>query len=291
MVTEALEKASLDSNTKLKSVCFAMEGTEIEEDREYFAAQLKRVRPNLSETYTVVSDAIASLATANGDAGGMIVVAKRRAGSLYMNPDGSILRCGGYGHILSNEGSAVWISMRAIKTYLDHTDNNPRCDLSVAAVERAVFGHFGIDDRFDLLVQFYPRWDSSNVVALCKKLARAAVDDGDELCLRLFEDAGRELALLVAGLADKVPAEEIQKDGLSVLCVGSVWDAWHLLRAGFLPKLRDRVPKNVPKVSLMRLKRSAEFGACYLGAKEAGLTLPNIDFGKHRELLHCETMS
>ena len=74
MVTEALEKASLDSNTKvdtyryetiltemtlftaednnghyfqifqLKSVCFAMEGTEIEEDREYFAAQVKKVR-------------------------------------------------------------------------------------------------------------------------------------------------------------------------------------------------------------------------------------------------------
>ena len=54
--------------------------------------QLKRVRPNLSETYTVVSDAIASLVTANGDAGGMIVVAKRRSGSLYMKPDGSILR-------------------------------------------------------------------------------------------------------------------------------------------------------------------------------------------------------
>ena len=88
-----------------------MEGTEIEEDREYFAAQvratcivtnlcperiqslqLKRVRPNLSETYTVVSDAIASLVTANGDAGGMIVVAKRRSGSLFMKPDGSLLR-------------------------------------------------------------------------------------------------------------------------------------------------------------------------------------------------------
>ena len=54
--------------------------------------QLKRVRPNLSETYTVVSDAIASLVTANGDSGGMIVVAKRRSGSLYMKPDGSILR-------------------------------------------------------------------------------------------------------------------------------------------------------------------------------------------------------
>ena len=39
------------------------------------------------------------------------------------------------------------------KTYLDHTDNNPRSDLSVDAVERVIFGHFGIKDRFDLLVQ------------------------------------------------------------------------------------------------------------------------------------------
>ena len=41
----------------------------------------------------------------------------------------------------------------SIKTYLDHTDNNPPSDLSVEAVERVILGHFGIKDRFDLLVQ------------------------------------------------------------------------------------------------------------------------------------------
>lgn len=41
----------------------------------------------------------------------------------------------------------------------------------------------------------------------------------------------------------------------------------------------------------MRLRRGAEFGACYLGAKAAGgVEMPEIDFSKNKESLHCETL-
>ena len=62
-----------------------------------------------------------------------------------------------------------------------------------------------------------------------------------------MDDAGKELAMLVTALADKAPAAE---DGhLPVLCIGSVWDSWDLLKAGFLSKLREKVPNHVRKVS------------------------------------------
>ena len=81
---------------------------------------------------------------------------------------------------------------------------------------------------------------------------------------RLFHDAGKELAMLVTALADKATASEDRH--LSVLCIGSVWDSWDLLKAGFLSKLREKVPKHVRKVSTTR-RRSIEklrgnFGIC-----------------------------
>ena len=67
---------------------------------------------------------------------------------------------------------------------------------------------------------------------------------------RLFHDAGKELAMLVTALADKATASEDRH--LSVLCIGSVWDSWDLLKAGFLSKLREKVPNHVRKVSTTR---------------------------------------
>ena len=64
---------------------------------------------------------------------------------------------------------------------------------------------------------------------------------------RLFDDAGKELALLVTALAEKAPPSEDRH--LSVLCIGSVWDSWDLLKAGFLSRLREKVPNHVAKVS------------------------------------------
>lgn len=56
-------------------------------------------------------------------------------------------RCGGWGHLLGDEGSGYWISQRAIKIYFDHEDNKVRSQHSVEAVKECVREHFGIKDR------------------------------------------------------------------------------------------------------------------------------------------------
>jgi hypothetical protein len=43
--------------------------------------------------------------------------------------------------------------MCAIRTFLNHTDNYPKCDLPVDRVRDIIFGHFDISDRMDLLVK------------------------------------------------------------------------------------------------------------------------------------------
>ncbi len=71
--------------------------------------------------------------------------------------------------------------------------------------------------------------------------------------------------------------------GVPVLCVGSVWKSWDLLRPGFARRLAEAEnPHGARQVRLLRLRegsgaQGAPAGACYRAAREAGVQLEEGD--------------
>jgi len=104
---EALKKAKLPLDTTLESLGLSLSGCEVEETNKKLAEMLMRLHPKLVKKVPVAcSDTVGSLCTAS-DEGGVVLIAGTGSNSLLMNPDGTIGRCGGWGHLLGDEGHCL----------------------------------------------------------------------------------------------------------------------------------------------------------------------------------------
>ena len=74
--------------------------------------------------------------------GGVVLISGTGSNSLLLNPNGSQERCGGWGHLLGDEGGSYWIARRAIKTVIDEEESLNRSSHAIDAVKAAVLSHF-----------------------------------------------------------------------------------------------------------------------------------------------------
>lgn len=135
-----------------------------------------------------------------------------------------------------------------------------------------------------MLDHCYAKFQKSFYAKLCQKLSVAASND-DELSQHIFNEAGRQLAKMIAALTPKVD-ESLTKAGyLSILCVGSVWLSWELLEKGFMKEIRSR---KIPfGLHLLKLKpnMSMAVGAYLMAADHLKFPMPR-DYAEHYEVFH-----
>jgi len=111
------------------------------------------------------------------------------------------------------------------------------------------------------------------------------------LCKLIFYEAGSLLARHITALAPKIDSSLLDNpNGLTIVCVGSVWKSWHLLKSGFIEGLR--IPRKqgdplVRKVRLMALNKTIAVGAAAMGAKHSDYTLP-LHYESNCNILFCD---
>uniref|UniRef100_A0A182PR26 N-acetyl-D-glucosamine kinase n=1 Tax=Anopheles epiroticus TaxID=199890 RepID=A0A182PR26_9DIPT len=284
MARAAKAEANLPLDQRLTAVGLCLSGAEAEETNRELESYLHTHYPSVAERYVVCSDTIGSI-QAVSSLGGMVIIAGTGSNTLLRNPDGSTHGCGGWGHMIGDEGGAWWISRNAIKTVFDHRDNLKRSKYPVERVWQLIQEHFGVRTLHDLLDHSYGRFCKTAYAGLCAKLARAALDEREPLCRKLFDEAGRSLARSVCALQDKIspallrPASDGDTRQLDIVCVGSVWLSWELLREGFVAELQQQgFPHDL---RLLRLTTTMALGAAYLAADTYQLDLPRDYTGNY----------
>uniref|UniRef100_A0A182N0B6 N-acetyl-D-glucosamine kinase n=1 Tax=Anopheles dirus TaxID=7168 RepID=A0A182N0B6_9DIPT len=288
MARTAKEEANLPEDRQLTAVGLCLSGAEADETNRELEEYLHTHYPTVAERYVVCSDTVGSI-QAVSSRGGMVIIAGTGSNTLLRNPDGTTHGCGGWGHMIGDEGGAWWIARNAIKTVFDHRDNLRRSKQPIERVWELVQEHFGVRTLHDLLDHSYGRFCKTAYAGLCARLARCALDERDPLCRKLFDEAGQSLARSVCALQDKISPELLRASGeeaadpadrvLDIVCVGSVWLSWELLRDGFVAELRARAFPH--DLRLLRLTTTMALGAAYLAADTYRLALPRDYTGNY----------
>lgn len=141
--------------------------------------------------------------------------------------------------------------------------------------------HFNVEHRRDMLEHCYASFQKPFYARLCQKMSVAA-SNGDELCQNIFIDAGRQLAKMVSALLPRVDKKLIMTGDLKIICVGSVWQSWGLLKPGFIKQLnQNKIPF---ELNLMQLKPNVSMavGAYYMAADAVDFPMPR-DYSKNYE--------
>lgn len=286
MTEEAKKTAGLDTITPIKSLGLCMSGADQKEAQKQLIDGMKSKYPHASQNVSVSSDTTGAIATATAT-GGIVLISGTGSNCQLNNPDGSMYRCGGWGHLLGDEGSAYWIAQRAIKTIFDHDDNLTACPHDITYVWNTMKTYFKIQDKNEILGSFYSNFDKSFIAGMCKELARGATEKNDKLCQQLFCDAGEILAKHILGLEPKIDQTLLDgENGLNIVCVGSVWKSWDLLQKGFTCVLKNGC-KRIKRFCLLDLQQSAALGAASLAARDVKFTLP-MDYSANAIVL-CKT--
>ncbi|CAH0720993.1 unnamed protein product, partial [Brenthis ino] len=269
MLHLAKKDAGIPVDQPLNSLGLTLSGCEQESSNADLAAKVKEIDGKSANEVYVASDTVGSLFT-GAPGGGMVLIAGTGSNALLRTPDGKQYGCGGWGYLLGDEGGAYWIAFRAVKTIFDDEDGLHTSPHPTDKVWEVISEHFKATTRADLLPHAYKHFDKSHFAGLTAKLSKLALS-GDTLSQHLFAEAGASLAAHISALCERSGVG----GSLRVVCVGSVWNSWEVMKPGVLSQLGAR-RVNV-NLELVRLRVSSAMGAAWLAAEHVNYNLPRDD--------------
>lgn len=207
---------------------------------------------------------IAQLGALSG-ADGAIVIAG--TGSIAYGIKGEqVARVGGWGYLLGDEGSALWISLQALQQVMWGYDGRAVLDPSL---EQAVLKYFQLDKIEQLIPTIYRApIDRGFIGGFSKTITQLAIE-GHLASQRILAQAGTQLARL--GVATLQKLELLNVEGRVGACGGVFAAGSYVL---------DPMQTELEKFSTKQVVTLPDFepvvGAVLLGAQRLNLNLPEI---------------
>lgn len=106
LVEKAKAIAGIPLDTKLKSLGLSLSGADKKEEQKQIEERLLERFPNCTEACFACNDTVGSLETAT-DKGGIVLIAGTGSNCLLINPNGSLFKCGGWGHMIGINSKTI----------------------------------------------------------------------------------------------------------------------------------------------------------------------------------------
>lgn len=152
------------------------------------------------------NDALPALVGALGSRQGILLIAGTGSIALGALADGRLIRSGGWGHILGDEGSAYDVGRKGIGAALAYRDGRGPATVLL----KRVLDYFGIVEAFELIPAVYEKFDKSRIADFAKNVVEAR-NGGDRVAIGILEEASRHLSMLVESVGSQMGASEDER--------------------------------------------------------------------------------
>jgi N-acetylglucosamine kinase-like BadF-type ATPase len=214
------------------------------------------------DRYTVENDMICAWAGSLGGEDGINVVAG--TGSIAYGERGARrARCGGWGEAFGDEGSAYWVSARALNLFTRMSDGRE----AKGALYELFRERLKLRSDLEILERFLSDGNRAGIAALAA-IVGEAVAAGDERCSEIFEAAATELAALAGALSHTLGYSE--SEAVPVSYSGGMFSQ----QLGFLPFFERAILRCSRGLRLQPPQLPPHCGAIVAASRHGMLRLP-----------------
>ncbi len=195
---QVLEEAEETGGPRPEALALGMAGADRPEDEVVLRAILRRL--GFRERVVVSNDARIAFVAGSPSRVGLALVCGTGSIAWGRNAAGEVARSGGWGWQLGDEGSGLWIGVRAVREALRAADGRG----PATRLQDLLNEHFEIAAPGEILRAVYDgEFPRSRVAAFATRVEEAALG-GDATAGGILETAARELALAASSVRDRL---------------------------------------------------------------------------------------
>lgn len=203
-----------------EAIVLACAGGDRKADRERGRELLARVAP-AGARLLVTHDALAALYAGNPAGCGIVLISGTGSIAYGRNEEGDEDRAGGWGHLIGDEGSAVWCGLEALRAVAHAVDGRGAATL----LTDLLFRELGVGEFADVLPHIYGRPHPAPAIGAATRALAVAAAEGDALANGIVQRGAVSLAR-----AASVVAVTLGLPGGPVYLAGGAFESLPLLQ-------------------------------------------------------------
>ena len=248
------------SSNKIARIFLGLAGAGRKTDHDEIAALFNDTE--FSGKIVVDSDAMAALAGAFGTAPGIIIISGTGSICFGKNNEGEVVRSGGWGYLLGDEGSGYFMGREAIISALKDLDGRGERTKLRNRIEE----HFGLAAIDQIIPQIYQNKINRVAIADLARIVFELTNQGDLIAEQIVRQTGRELGRLAKAVAQRL---HFENNEIRVALVGSIFNQKEML----INEISKELYEISWNVAIAEPMFEPQYGAALLALQRAGVEI------------------
>lgn len=233
-----------------EAVVLSAAGGDRKADRERGRELLARVAP-AGARLLVTHDALAALYAGNPAGCGIVLIAGTGSIAYGRNEEGEEDRAGGWGHLIGDEGSAVWCGLEALRAVAHAVDGRG----AATSLVRLLYRELGVDEFADVLPHLYGRPHPAPAIGAATRALAFAAAENDAMAMGILQRGAVALArsATTVALALRLPGGPIYLSGGAFESLQLLQRLVRLELLGMLPQATVEPVREEPAMGAARM--------------------------------------